>query len=41
MRERVKDKGRLEHIQSAINQLLTYKNQYKYEDLEKNPVMGL
>lgn len=39
MRERVKDKGRLEHIQSAINQLLTYKNQYKYEDLQKNPVI--
>lgn len=39
MREKIKDKGRLQHILSAINQLLTYKNQYKSEDLQNNPVI--
>mgnify|MGYP004553954253 CR=1 FL=1 len=39
MRERIKDRGRLEHIQSAINQLLTYKDQYKFEDIQNNPVL--
>lgn len=39
MREKVKDKGRLEHIQSAINQLLIYKEQYKLEDLQANAVL--
>ena len=39
MRERVKDKGRLEHIRSAINQLLTYKDQYKFKDIQNNPVL--
>ena len=39
MREKVKDKGRLEHIQSAINQLLTSKEQYRFEDIKNNPVV--
>lgn len=39
MRERIKDKGRLEHIQTAINQLLTYKEQYSYDDIKGNPVV--
>lgn len=39
MREKIKDKGRLIHIQSAINQLLTYKDQYTSEDLQSNPVI--
>ena len=39
MREKVKDKGRLEHIQSAINQLLEYKERYNEEDLNENPIV--
>lgn len=39
MRERIKDRGRLEHIQIAINQLLTYKEQYSYDDIKDNPVV--
>ena len=41
MRERIKDKGRLEHIQTAIDQLLTYKEQYSYDDIKGNPVVFL
>ena len=32
MREKIKDKGRLEHILNAINTLLTYKDRYIFED---------
>ena len=39
MREKVKDKGRLEHIQSAINQLLEYKERYNEEDLNENSIV--
>lgn len=39
MREKVKDKGRLEHIHTAIEQLLTYKEQYKFDDIKNNPVV--
>lgn len=39
MREKVKDRGRLEHIQTAIKQLLTYKNQYGLDDIRNNPVI--
>lgn len=39
MREKVKDKGRLEHIRMAIEQLLTYKEQYIFDDVKNNPVV--
>lgn len=39
MREKVKDKGRLLHIQSAINQILIYKEQYKFNDIQNSPVL--
>ena len=39
MREKVKDSGRLEHIQTAIEQLLTYKGKYGLDDIKNNPVV--
>ena len=39
MREKVKDKGRLEHIQNAIEQLLIYKQQYTLDDVRDNSVI--
>ena len=39
MREKIKDKGRLEHIQTAIEQLLTYKDKYELDDIKNNPVV--
>ena len=39
MREKVKDRGRLEHILTAINQLLTYKDKYELDDIKNNPVV--
>ena len=37
MREKVKDKGRLEHILNAINVLLTNKGRYTFEDVKTDP----
>lgn len=37
MRERIKDKGRLEHIIAAINVLLENKDNYAYEEVVANP----
>lgn len=34
MRERVKDRGRLEHILEAINEIQEYKSQYTLEDVK-------
>lgn len=39
MREKVKDRGRLEHMQTAINQLLAYRNLYGLDDIGSNPVI--
>ena len=35
MREKIKDKGRLEHILSSIDIILNNKNRYEYEDVIK------
>lgn len=32
MRERIKDRGQLEHILAAINVLLDYKDKYSFEE---------
>lgn len=39
MREGIKDKGRLVHIQTAINAILSNKDLYKREDAIGNPVI--
>lgn len=39
MRERIKDKGRLEHILSAINVILAYKDKYTFEEAKGNPIV--
>ena len=39
MREKIKDKGRLEHILNAINTLLTYKDKYHFEDIKDDPIV--
>ena len=39
MREKIKDKGRLEHILSSIDIILNNKNRYKYEDVIKDPIV--
>lgn len=39
MRERIKDKGRLEHILNSINVLLEYKNKYAFPEVENNPIL--
>lgn len=39
MREKIKDKGRLEHILNAINTLLTYKDRYHFEDIKDDPIV--
>ena len=36
MRERVKDRGRLEHILEAINEIQEYKSQYTIEDVKNS-----
>ena len=39
MREKIKDKGRLEHILSSIDIILNNKNRYKYEDVINDPIV--
>lgn len=39
MREKVKDKGRLEHILSAINVILDYKDKYSFNEAKSNPII--
>lgn len=39
MREKIKDRGRLEHIRMAIEQLLAYKGQYVFDDIKNNPAI--
>ena len=39
MREKIKDKGRLEHILSSIDISLNNKNRYEYEDVINDPIV--
>ena len=39
MREKIKDKGRLEHILSSIDIILNNKNRYEYEDAINDPIV--
>ena len=39
MRERVRDKGRLEHILNAIDVLLKNKERYTYDDIVADPII--
>ena len=39
MREKIKDKGRLEHILSSIDIILNNKNRYEYEDVINDPII--
>ena len=39
MREKVRDKGRLEHILQACNDLLTSKDKYKFEEIKDNTIL--
>ncbi len=39
MREKIKDKGRLEHILQACNDLLGHKDKYDYETALNDPVV--
>ena len=40
MREKVKDKGRLEHILQACNDLLASKDKYTFDAVKDDPIMG-
>lgn len=39
MREKIKDKGRLEHILNSINVLLSNKDKYEFADVENDPII--
>lgn len=39
MRERIKDKVRLEHILGAINVLLNNKDKHTYEEILDDPII--
>lgn len=39
MREKIKDKGRLEHILSSIDIILNNKSRYEYEDVINDPIV--
>ncbi len=39
MREKVRDKGRLEHILQACNDLLEYKDKYDFQSAVKSPII--
>ena len=39
MREKIKDKGRLEHILFSIDIILNNKNRYEYEDVINYPIV--
>ena len=39
MREKVRDKGRIEHILQACNDLLASKAKYQFEDIKDDPVI--
>ena len=39
MREKIKDKGRLEHILNSIDVLLSNQGKYEYADVEKDSII--
>jgi uncharacterized protein with HEPN domain len=39
MRERIKDKGRLEHILAAINVLMSNKDRYTFDEVKNDPII--
>ena len=39
MREKIKDKGRLEHILNSIDVLISNKGKYEFADVEKDPII--
>lgn len=39
MREKIKDKGRLEHILNSINILLENKKRYSFEEVTNDPII--
>lgn len=39
MREKIKDKGRLEHILSSINILLSNKDRYTFDEMSTDPII--
>jgi uncharacterized protein with HEPN domain len=39
MRERIKDKGRLEHILAAINVLMSNKDRYTFDEVKTDPII--
>ena len=39
MREKIKDKGRLQHILDAINGIEVYRTQYTFEDVSNNKLI--
>lgn len=39
MRERIKDKGRLEHILKWINVLLEFKDKYTFNEIKDDPIV--
>lgn len=39
MRERINDKGRLQHILSSINIILDNKDRFKLEEIESDPIV--
>ena len=41
MREKVKDKGRLEHILQACNDLLASKDKYTFDAVKDDPIMAI
>lgn len=39
MRERINDKGRLQHILSSINIILDNKDRFKLDEIESDPIV--
>lgn len=39
MREKIKDKGRLEHILQACNNILDNKGKYVFEEIKEDPII--
>lgn len=39
MREKIKDKGRLVHIMTAINNILEHKDRYVFEEIKDDPII--
>lgn len=41
MREKIRDKGRLEHILNSIQIILDNKGKYRFEDIKEDPIIFL